>query len=168
MSVHDGIEATRLGYHAVPARVQFGWVDTYGMLWHGHALSYFEQARADIVRKFDLPAHKLFDLGMAVPMVDLDVRYVSPARDDDELEIRISLLKPRLPLPYLLFEYRIHRVEDGAEVLRGRTRQMVIRNDGRVLIRLPKEVRTCLDAIWAYLDTCPRWDDEDGAVGKQG
>src|ERR1700674_1728567 len=99
----SSIETITLGYHSVPARVQFGWVDAYGILWHGHALSYFEQARADIVRKFDLPAHKLMSEGLAVPMVDLQVKYLASARDDDELDVQVTLLKPTLPVPYLMF-----------------------------------------------------------------
>jgi len=156
----SSIETTRLGHHSVPARVQFGWVDSYGMLWHGHALAYFEQARADIVRKFDLPANKLSKEGLSVPMVDLQVQYLSPAREDDELDLQVTLLRPKLPVPYLLFEYRIFRVGGvgpAVEVLRGSTRQLVMRNDGRVLIRTPPVVMTCLEAIWRYLDTRPRW-----------
>ena len=156
----SSISTTRLGYHSVPARVQFGWVDSYGIMWHGHALSYFEQARADIVRKFDLPAHRLLKEGLAVPMVDLQVQYIAPARDDDELDIQITLLQPALPVPYLMFEYRIFRTSDAVEILRGSTRQIVIKNNGQVLIRVPALVTTCVQNIWRYLETRPRWESE--------
>jgi acyl-CoA thioester hydrolase len=158
----SSIETTRLGYHSVPARVQFGWVDAYGILWHGHALSYFEQARADIVRKFGLPARRLMEEGLAVPMVDLQVQYLAAARDDDELDVQVTLLRPKLPLPYLMFEYRLVRAADAAEILRGATRQVVMESNGRVLIRLPAVVTTCVENIWRYLDTRPRWELPQG------
>jgi acyl-CoA thioester hydrolase len=154
------IPTTRLGYHTLRVRVPFGWTDPYGYLWHGHALSYFEMSRADLVRRFDLPARKLLEEGLAVPMVDLAVEYRSPAYDDDELEIQNTLLRPELPFPYLLFEYRIVRCADGAEVLRGNTRQLLIRKEGRTLIRIPDGVREALERIWAYLDGCPRWQED--------
>ena len=154
----SSIDTTRLGYHSVPARVPFGWVDAYGILWHGHALSYFEQARADIVRKFDMPAHRLLNEGLAVPMVDLQVQYVAPARDDDELDVQVTLLRPELFVPYLMFEYRIVRRADSVEVLRGSTRQVVMKSDGRLLIRPPGLVLTCVQNIWRYLETRPRWE----------
>jgi len=156
------VETRRLGYHSLKARVQFGWTDPYGYLWHGHALSYFEMSRADLVREFGLPAQRLLEEGLAVPMVDVAVEYLSPAYGDDELEVQCTLLRPVLPFPYLLFEYRIRRCADGAEVLRGRTRQLLIRKDGRTLIRIPQPVREGLERIWAYLDGCPRWAEEDG------
>jgi acyl-CoA thioester hydrolase len=156
----SSIGTTRLGYHSVPARVQFGWVDSYGVLWHGHALSYFEQARADIVRKFGLPASKLAKEGLAVPMVDVQVHYLASAQDDDELDVQVTLLRPTLPVPYLMFEYRIFRVSDAVEILRGTTRQIVTKSNGRVLIRLPALVTTCVENIWSYLETCPHWTSE--------
>ena len=153
----SSIETTRLGYHSVPARVQFGWIDSYGFLWHGHALSYFEQARADIARKFDLPAHKLLKEGLAVPMHDLQVRYSTPIRDDDELDIQVTLLKPTLPVPFLMFEYRIFRSIDSQEALRGSTCQVLVKSDGRLVIRTPRLVSDCFERIWQYLETRPRW-----------
>lgn len=149
----------RLGYHSVPARVQFGWTDPYGLLWHGHALSYFELARADIVRPFGLPAAVLLERGLAVPMMDLSVEYRAPAFDDDELEIQNTLLKPEIPIPSLVFEYRIFRCEDSTEVLRGRTHQLLTKQDGGPLIRIPLAVRDGLDRLWAYLDERPRWSE---------
>lgn len=154
------IPTRRLGFHSLRARVPFGWTDPYGYLWHGHALSYFEMSRADLVRRYGLPARKMLEDGLAVPMVDLAIEYRSPAHDDDELEIQNTLLRPELPFPYLLFEYRILRCADGGEVLRGSTRQILIRKEGRTLIRIPEGVREGLERIWAYLDGCPRWKED--------
>ncbi len=158
MTSPSSIPSTRLGYHPLRVRVAFGQVDSYGILWHGHARSYFEQARADLVRLFDLPAAKLLQAGLVVPMVDLQVQYRSPARDDDPLDVQLTLLRPELPVPYLLFEYRIVLPEERREILRGATRQLVTKSDGSVLIRLPGPVAICLENIWRYLDDRPRWD----------
>lgn len=153
------VPTQRLGYRSMRTRVQFGSTDAYGVLWHGNAPSLFEMARAELVREFELPAQKLFQEGLAVPMVDLSVEYKSPAYGDDELEIQSTLLRPELPLPYLLFEYRVFRCETGTEVLRGRTRQILMRKDGRTLIRVPEAVRTRLEKIWSYLAEQPCWND---------
>jgi len=157
--VADHIPAQRLGYHAMRTRVQFGWTDAYGVLWHGHASSFFEMARADLVRGFGLSARDLFHTGLTVPMIDLWIEYIGPAYGDDEIEIQATLFRPELPFPYLIFEYRIFRMETGAGVLRGRTRQLLMRKDGRTLIRIPDAVRESLDRIWKYLEEMPRWED---------
>lgn len=146
------------GFHETALRVPFGWVDRYDCLWHGHALSCFEMARADLVRSFDLSASQFLEAGLVVPMVDLECQFHAPARDDEALVIESTLTRPELPVPQLTFFYRVRRVDGGKEVLRGRTRQQVIRKDGRVLVRLPPEIRARLERVWAYLDSCRRWE----------
>jgi len=47
---------------------------------------------------------------------------------------------------------------DSVETLRGSTRQVVMRSNGRLLIRLPSLVTTCVESIWRYLETRPRWE----------
>ena len=151
---------TQLGYHETPLRVQFGHIDGYGYLWHGHALSYFEIARADLVRPFSLSAGALVEAGLAVPMLDVSISYKNPAYDDEQLVVQSSLLKPSIALPELRFRYHVLRLDSGEEILRGWTKQLLIHKDGGVLIRLPKPIRDGIDAIWNYLDNRPRWSDK--------
>lgn len=146
-----------LGYHETPIRVPFGHIDGYGYLWHGHALSYFEIARADLVRPFGLSALNLLEAGLAVPMLELSCEYKKPAFDDEELVVRSTLIKHEIPLPYLDFLYRIKRMDDDEEILRGKTRQMLVKKDGTVLIRIPGPIRQRLEEIWEYLAQQPTW-----------
>ena len=97
------------GYQETPVRVQFGLVDRYGTLWHGHVPAFLEIARADLARPFALGASDLLEANLAVPMLELDCQYKAPAVDDDSLVVQSTLLKPALPLPELVFRYRIVR-----------------------------------------------------------
>ena len=150
------------GYHETPIRVAFGHVDNYGYLWHGHALSFFEMARADVVRPFGLAASELLKSDLAVPMLNLSVEYKNPAYDDEELVVQSTLARLTIPLPYLDFYYRIVRKQkDGGatEILRGKTRQIVVRKSGEVIIRIPQEMQNKLDRLREHLDSCPGWPD---------
>lgn len=147
------------GYHETPIRVQFGQVDRYGYLWHGHALSYFEIARADLVRNFELSASALLKEKLAVPMIELSCEYRNPAYDDERLAIQSTLVRPSDPTPYLNFIYRVVRMEGHEEILRGKTRQLIMRPDGRLLIRVPATIRERMEKLWNYLATQKRWVD---------
>jgi acyl-CoA thioester hydrolase len=148
-----------LGYQETPVRVQFGHVDRYGTMWHGHVLAFLEAARADLARPFALGASDLLALDLAVPMLELDCQYKSPAFDDEALVVQCTLLKPELPLPELVFRYRIVRPADHVEIARARTRQLFVRPDGRLIIRVPTDIHTRLDNVWAHLARQPRWSD---------
>ena len=148
-----------LGYHETPIRVQFGQVDQYGYLWHGHALSYFEIARAGLVRNFDLSASALLKEKLAVPMIELSCAYKNPAYDDEKLIIQSTLVKPNDPTPYLDFIYRVVRKEVQEEILRGKTKQLIMHHDGRVLIRVPTTIRKRMEKLWTYLANQNHWVD---------
>ena len=148
-----------LGYHETHIRVQFGQVDRYGYLWHGHAISYFEIARADLVRNFDLSASALLKEKLAVPMIELSCEYKNPAYDDEGLIIQSTLVKPSDPTPYLDFIYHIVREEGHEEIFRGKTRQLIMRHDGRLLIRVPATIRERMEKLWNYLANQKHWID---------
>lgn len=148
-----------LGYHATTVRVRFGEIDRYGYLWHGHALACFEIFRADIAREFNLRTTDLLDTGLTMPMAEANCIYKNPAYEDEQLMIQGTLLRPRLPAPFLVFIYRALKKDSDVEVFRGRTRQIFVREDGRLITRLPDAVRERLATLWNHLADCPAWDD---------
>lgn len=146
-----------LGYIETLVRVRFGEVDRYGMLWHGHAASLFETARADMARRFDLGVSSLLEMNLTIPMVELSCTYKKPAFEDEELVIQSSLLQPPTQTPVITFFYRVTKLKGGEVVLHGWTRQLVMRQDGKVLMRLPDPVQTRLHAVWDHLACRPTW-----------
>jgi acyl-CoA thioester hydrolase len=91
--------------------------------------------------------------------VDLWIEYKKPAHEEDELITQISLLRQPLRNPFIQFAYRIVKRQDGQEVLRGRTRQLIMPQTGKLVTRLPDEVQRRLESVWSYLETCPRWQE---------
>jgi acyl-CoA thioester hydrolase len=138
-------------------RVRFGEVDRYGMLWHGHAASLFETARADLARRFDLGVSSLLDLNLTIPMVEMSCTYKKPAFEDEELVIQSSLLRPPNRTPVITFFYRVTKLRDREVVLHGWTRQLIMRQDGKILTRLPDALQTRLSEVWTYLASRPAW-----------
>ena len=106
--------------------VAFHDVDMVGVVWHGHYLRYLENARWALMSRLDYGLERMLASGYAWPIVDLQARYVNPARFGDHLRARASLVEweHRLAVNYLLTG-----VADGKRILRARTVQAAI--DGR-------------------------------------
>jgi acyl-CoA thioester hydrolase len=148
-----------LGYHETTVRVRFGEVDHYGYLWHGHMLAYFECVRMDLARSFGLRTADLLEAELILPMLEVSCVCKHPSFEDDELLVQGTVLKPSVPVPLLVFIYRVVKAKTREEVFRGRTRQVFMQRDGRLITRLPAVTRTRLAALWGYLEKRPFWPD---------
>jgi len=106
--------------------VAFHDVDMVGVVWHGHYLRYLENARWALMNRLDYGLDRMLASGFAWPIVDLQAKYVKPARFGERLRARASLVEweHRLAIHYLLTD-----VADGARILRARTVQVAV--DGR-------------------------------------
>ena len=106
--------------------VAFHDVDMVGVVWHGHYLRYLENARWALMDRLDYGLDRMLASGYAWPIVDLQARYLKPARFGERLRTRASLIEweQRLAINYLLTD-----VADGARILRARTVQVAV--DGR-------------------------------------
>jgi acyl-CoA thioester hydrolase len=148
-----------LGYHETPLRVRFVDVDHYGYLWHGHLLAHFECLRADLARAFNLRTADLSEWELILPMLEATCVYKSPSYEDDELMVQGTVLRPRIPCPFLVLIYRVVKKSDGKEVARGRTRQVFMGRGGRLITRVPEVIQGQLHRLWQYLEERPCWSD---------
>lgn len=78
-------------YHETHITVRFNEIDAYRVAWHGHYVSWMEIGRNALAGQFDLDAFQLVSLGYLGPVVSLELKYLRPARFNDELTIQTSL-----------------------------------------------------------------------------
>lgn len=122
--------------HRVRTRVRFQEVDSIQIVWHGHYLTYFEDARAAFGRQYGLSYADILEAGVTAPIVHVSCDYLGPAGCDDDLEILIRLI--RAPGAKLEFYYEVSRPADGALLARGRTTQAFADLDGKLVLTTPK------------------------------
>jgi len=81
-----------------------------GMAYYANYLVWFEVMRGDFMRAVGVPYAELEKQGYRLPIAEAHVRYVSPARYDDPVEVVawIERLRSRL----ITFAYRVERGED--------------------------------------------------------
>jgi acyl-CoA thioester hydrolase len=103
--------------------VRFHDVDMVGVVWHGHYLRYLENARWALMDQLGYGLERMLESGVAWPIVEVQTKYLSPARFGDRLRVRASLVEweARLALNYL-----VSRPRDGVRIARGRTVQVAV------------------------------------------
>jgi acyl-CoA thioester hydrolase len=104
--------------HTYRHRVRYRECDPMRVVYHAHYVDYFEAARTEALREHGLPYKALEDAGIIMPVVELNVRYLRPARYDDLLEVRVQF--PEAPSVRVLTEYEVRRAGEDAVLVAGR------------------------------------------------
>lgn len=133
------------GWWELKLRVRFSEVDSYGVVWHGRYLAWFEEARNDLARGFGFTPSVLAAEGYQLPVRDVSLTFKSPAGLDDEVLVGIRFNPTATAL--LEFEYRVVAAGDGRLIATGRTRQVVTRLDHELLLTYPRPIREALEQL---------------------
>ena len=130
-------------------RVRFNEVDSWGMVWHGHYIAWFETGRSALLRKFQLSPQDFTRMGYVAPVVDLKCSYKEPARLDEEIIIRTTVLKPTKAA--LTFQFEVLRKKDRKLLVTGEETQVLLTLDGKMLYYLPPELEEKLKPLFDHL-----------------
>jgi len=129
--------------------VRFNEVDSWGIVWHGHYLAWFEVGRMALLRKFDLLPQDFTHMGYRAPVVDLKCTFKEPAAVDEEVLIRTTVLQPTKAA--LTFHFRALRKRDGKLLAAGEETQVLLTLDGRMLYVIPEDLQRKLQPLFDYL-----------------
>src|SRR2546421_12954680 len=77
----------------ITIRVRYAETDRMGLLHHANYLVYFEQARTELLRSLGVAYKDLEDQGYLLVLTKVEVRYRSPARYDDLLTVRTTVVR---------------------------------------------------------------------------
>ncbi len=108
----------------VRLRVRYAETDQMGVVYYSNFLVWFEIGRVELLRQlgFDYKTMEVDD-DCFIPVVEVNCRYKSPARYDDELTIETRVTGVRGAV--LKFRYRIVRVSDQQLLAEGETTHVV-------------------------------------------
>ncbi len=87
--------------------VRYAETDMMGVVYHGSYLPWFEIGRTTLLREQGLPYRDLEAEGFFLPVLEINARYIRPARYDDTVTLVTTLReKPsiRIRLEYELFK----------------------------------------------------------------
>lgn len=93
-------------------RVRYAETDQMGYVYYGNYAAYYEVARVEALRQMGL-SYKMFeDNGIMMPVLNLQCKYLKPARYDDLLTIKTEIRE----MPGLRLQF-YHEVFNEAGVL---------------------------------------------------
>ena len=103
--------------------VPFFDVDMMEVVWHGHYVKYFEEARCALLDKLGHNYRQMRDAGYAWPVIDLQLRYIRGAQFGQRIRVRADLVEweNRLKINYLITD-----VATGERMTRGSSVQVAV------------------------------------------
>ncbi len=116
----------------ISVRVRYAETDRMGLLHHANYLVYFEQGRTELLRSQGIAYRDLEDQGYLLVLTKVLVRYRSPARYDDLLTLRTTVMRTTL----VKIEHRYELARDGLLLADGETTLGCVDRQGSVQ-RLP-------------------------------
>lgn len=121
----------------ITIRVRYAETDRMGLLHHANYLVYFEQGRTELLRSQGIAYRDLEDQGFLLVLTRIQVRYRSPARYDDLLTLRTTVVRTTL----VKIEHRYELMRDGVLLAEGETTLGCVDRDGKVQA-LPEFLRS--------------------------
>ncbi len=125
-------------------RVRYRECDPMGVVYHTHYIDYLEEARTEALRDIGLPYKRIEELGIMMPVVDLAVRYFSPARYDDVVVVN-TIFDDQKPGASVKIRYEVHRESNGDQLLTGHVTLCFINRETGRPTRAPKILLDAFD-----------------------
>jgi acyl-CoA thioester hydrolase len=117
-------------------RVRYGETDQMGYLYYGNYAQYFEVGRVETIRSLGLTYKELEEeLGIWLPVVSLEMRFVRPAFYDDLLTVRSEIRE--LPDEHITFHVEVYN-EKKKLINAGRVRLCFFDSKTKKVIEAPE------------------------------
>jgi acyl-CoA thioester hydrolase len=77
--------------HSTSVRVRYAETDQMDIVYYGNYAQYFEVGRVELIRALGFSYKRMEEMGVHMPVVHMDVRYLRPAHYDDLITIKTML-----------------------------------------------------------------------------
>lgn len=102
--------------------IRFSEVDAMNVVWHGSYMLYFEDAREEFGRQYQLEYMRMADAGYFAPLVDMEFHYRRPITYG--MRPRIDIIYRPTEAAKIVFDYEIHDPETDELMASGRSVQV--------------------------------------------
>lgn len=77
--------------HITTVRVRYAETDQMDIVYYGNYAQYFEVGRAECIRELGFTYKKMEEMGVRMPVVSMEARFLRPAHYDDLITIKTQL-----------------------------------------------------------------------------
>ena len=87
-------------------RIRYAETDQMSFVYHGNYAQYFEMGRIEWLRNLGISYKNMEENGIMLPVINLNINYIKPAKYDDLLTLKTTLEK--MPSAKIEFKYEIY------------------------------------------------------------
>lgn len=116
--------------------VRFSEVDAMGIVWHGNFVKFMEDGRESFGRRYQLGYYDLYENGLLVPIVNMNIDYKLPIKYGERLLIETTW--KNCAAAKIIFNYRILRESDQALFMLATTTQVFLNKEGELELCNPE------------------------------
>jgi acyl-CoA thioester hydrolase len=77
--------------HSTTLRIRYAETDQMNIVYYGNYAQFFEVGRAESIRELGFTYKKMEEMGIRMPVVEMEVRFLRPAHYDDLITIKTFL-----------------------------------------------------------------------------
>ncbi len=132
-------------------RVNFYETDAMSVAYHGNYVNWFEMARVACLRASGITLGEIMRDGYVFPIIDVRVKYLSPAYFDDLLCIEVEPIA--LTRAKMEFSYRVYRKGEKRLLTEGYTRNVFTHKETGKIARLPEKYYEKLQKAMQFSDS---------------
>lgn len=94
----------------IDIRVRYAETDKMGYMYYGRYMEYLEMGRTDLIRSLGITYRELEDeMGVGLPVLKLEVKYIRPAYYDDLIKVKTSI--QQMPTSRIEFHTEMYKEE---------------------------------------------------------
>ena len=123
-------------------RVRYGETDQMGYLYYGNYALYYEVGRAEAIRELGFSYRQLEEMGIMMPVAELNAQYLRPALYDDLITVK-TILKEMPVGPKIQFHSELYN-EQGMLLNKGVTTLVFFDPATKKKTNMPQELHTRL------------------------
>lgn len=118
-------------------KVRYAETDAMAIVHHANYYIYFEVAREDLIKESGISYKELEDIGIMMPLIETNCRYIDAAKYDDDLIIETSI--DEITPIKVKINYIVRRETDNKILAKGSTLQTFVDSKTFKIINLKKE-----------------------------
>ena len=90
-SLNLSTNAINMYEHSTTVRVRYAETDRMDVVYYGNYAMYFEIGRVEAIRNLGISYKDIEDMGIILPVVELNIKYLRPAKYDDLITIKSQI-----------------------------------------------------------------------------
>jgi acyl-CoA thioester hydrolase len=124
-------------------RVRYGETDQMGYCYYGNYAQYLEIGRVEALRSIGIRYKNLEEEGIMLPVLDLQIKYISPAKYDDLLTIETSIQEVKGSR--IFFNYKIYN-EFEKDIVLAQTILVFVSKETMRPIKAPESLLKAIES----------------------